>query len=375
MSENLTISGRTFLPDGDIARCSIHCREEKIVSVETTVRPIADAEPDDHLIVPAFVDLHVHGGGGRDFAEGDPNAIPTILEAHGRGGTGALAATIVSSSREATLRAIEAIVDAEPGPRGAEIAGIHLEGPYLNQNRCGAQNPEVLRSPDTDEIESWITAARGIPLAITLAPELDGAIELIETYPDIQFSLGHTEADYATALEALRAGARRVTHLFNAMSPFHHREPGLIGAAVLSVNVIVELIADGHHIHPAILQIISRWMPEQAILVTDAIAATGTNQSSTNLGGLDVRIENGAARLSDGTLAGSVITMRDALAAMVEQAGVPIEAVLPMMTSRPAHALGIDLNKGSIAPGRDADLLVLDSRLRIVRRISRGQDV
>ena len=375
MTETRSITGRTFLPGGQIELRAIYWRDGKIASVDVPDSQTDATEPEDHLIVPSFVDLHVHGGGGHDFADGDEDGARKILDAHGAGGTGALAATVVSSTPETTLRAIESIVSVEPGEAGSEICAIHLEGPFLNSAKCGAQNPDVLRLPDIDEVESWLSAADGIPLVITLAPELDGAIELIETYPEIQFSLGHTTADYGRSLEAIRSGAKRITHLFNAMPPLHQRSPGLIGAAMLSADVMVELIADGHHIHPAVLQIVSRCMLEQTVLVTDAISAVGSDQTSTTLGGLSVTIDQGAARLADGTLAGSVITMRNALTTMVERAGVPIEIVLPMMTSRPAHALGIEMRKGSIAPGMDADLLVLDSRFEIVRRIVRGSEV
>ncbi len=158
------------------------------------------------------------------------------------------------------------------------------------------------------------------------------------------------------------------------MSGLHHREPGLVGATLLDPAITAELIADGHHVHPAVLQIAARSMADRIILVTDAIAAAGSSNATATLGGLDVNIENGAARLADGTLAGSVITMRDALVTMVEQAGVPIEHVLPMMAGNPAKSIGIENRKGAVAAGMDADLLVLDDEMRIVRRIVRGRE-
>lgn len=369
----LLLEGRTFLPDGSIQWRRIGISGPRVESVEPLPPPDRRDVPEDHLIVPAFIDLHVHGGGGHDFADADTAAIGRILQAHALGGTGALAATIVSSPPEATLRAIDRIAAfrGEEGD-GAEIGGIHLEGPYLNKGRCGAQNPASLRLPDPAEVDAWLEAANGLPLTVTLAPELDGGLELIERYPEIRFSLGHSSATHAQCVRAFAAGARSVTHLFNAMSPLHHREPALPGAGLLTEAIDLEVIADGHHVHPAVLQLASRVAGNRIVLVTDAIAATGSADATARLGGLDVRIEDGAARLADGTLAGSVITMREAMVTMVELAGVPIEKVLPMMTSRPAAALAIDHRKGSIAPGMDADLLVLDRRLQIVRRIVKG---
>ena len=372
MKSAFEISGRTFLPTGEIESCTIAIDDGSIISVE----PLSgdpDCEPDDHLIVPGFVDLHVHGGGGHDFSDASPDQIRTILRRHLEGGTTALAATVVSSSKEVTLAAIRTIVATDPDERGAEIVAIHLEGPFLDASRCGAQNPRVIRRSDADEVEAWLTAADGTPLIVTIAPDNEGALELVERYPEIRFSVGHTSADYNLGLRAFEAGARRVTHLFNAMSGLHHRDPGLVGATLLTPSVVAEVIADGHHIHPVVLQMIARAMPDRIILITDAIAAAGSSNATTTLGGLDVTIADGAARLDDGTLAGSVIVMRDALGTMVERAGVAIESVLPMMTRIPAQSIGIDMRKGSIAPGSDADLLVLDSHLDIVRRIVRGQ--
>lgn len=372
MTRPYTIEGRALLPNGQIHDSSIVVDGGTIISVDPIDNRSAEAEPSDHLIIPAFIDLHVHGGGGHDFASADGDAIRSILETHAAGGTAALAATIVSSPHDRTLRAIETISATDPTERGAEICAIHLEGPFLNESRCGAQNPASLRRPDPDEVERWLVAADGVPLIVTIAPELEGALDLIERFPEIRFSIGHTNADYRTSLTAFEAGATRLTHLFNAMPGLHHRSPGLIAAALLTAGVSAELIADGHHVHPAMLQLVARWMPGRTMLVTDAISAAGSPNAKATLGGLDVEIMNGAARLADGTLAGSVITMRDALTIMVERAGVPIELVVPMMTSTPAREIGIDGRKGAIAPGMDADLLVLDSRLRIVRRFCRG---
>lgn len=374
MNTRFEIRGRTLVPTGTIERCSIAVDAGVITSIEPLSESAPAAEPDDHLIVPGFVDLHVHGGWGHDFSDSAPEEIQTILDCHGEGGTAALAATVVSSSREKTLAAIESIAKSEPGERGAEIVAIHLEGPFIDSSRCGAQNPRVIREPDAEEIESWLTAADGMPLIITIAPDQDGALELIERYPEVRFSIGHTSADYTTAVRAFEAGAERVTHLFNTMTGLHHREPGLVGATLLTPSVIAEIIADGHHIHPAVLQIASRMMAERLILVTDAISAAGSSNATAALGGLEVSIEQGAARLKDGTLAGSVIRMRDGLVTMVERAGVAIERVIPMMTGIPARSIGIEQRKGTIATGADADLLVLDSHLNIVRRFVRGRE-
>jgi N-acetylglucosamine-6-phosphate deacetylase len=350
----------------------------RIVSVDpagpqTGVEP----EPPDHVIVPAFIDVHVHGGVGHDFADGDVGAVTAAARFHASEGTGALAATIVSSPPAETIRAIHSIVEAARSlpPDAAEIVAIHLEGPFLAPSRRGAQNPGSLRGIDPEEPARWLAAAEGLPLLVTLAPEIDGAIDLIRRHHEIRFALGHTDADYGTTVRAFEAGASHVTHLFNAMPPLHHRMPGVVGAALLSSGVTIELIADGIHLHPAILQLVARTMPDRVVLVTDAMRAAGSEGSTHLLGGLTVHVDRGAARLEDGTLAGSTLTAREAVCNMVEQAGVPLRSVIPMMSSIPARIAGVSGSKGRIARDFDADLLVIDKRFRIRRRFLRGREL
>jgi N-acetylglucosamine-6-phosphate deacetylase len=378
VKETQQLRGRAFVNGHFEDDQLILWEDGRIVAVEPAGSETrVEREPPDHVIVPAFLDVHVHGGAGYDFADGEVEAVTAAARYHATEGTGALAATIVSSPPAETIQAIRAIVEASRSlPQdAAEIVMIHLEGPFLDPSRRGAQNPDSLRAIDPDEPARWLAAAEGLPLMVTLAPEIDGAIDLIRRHDEIRFSVGHTNADYGTTVRAFEAGASHVTHLFNAMPPLHHRMPGVVGATLLSSDVTVELIADGIHLHPAILQLVARSMPERVVLVTDAMRAAGSGEATHLLGGLTVRVEDGAARLEDGTLAGSTLTAREAVCNMVEQAGVPLRTVLPMMTSTPARIAGVYGSKGRIARDGDADLLVLDKRFRIRRRILRGKEL
>jgi N-acetylglucosamine-6-phosphate deacetylase len=327
------------------------------------------------VITPGFVDIHVHGGDGADFMDADPQANARVIEFHARHGTTALAATTLSASRSDLKKAVKAIVKTS-SPRGAEICGINLEGPYINRRRAGAQDRSSIRHADIDELGVLIAAAPELHWLMTLAPEIAGARELIEEFRGrVTFALGHTSADHATAVAALEWGASHFTHLFNAMTPLLHREPGVVGAALASADATAELIADGIHVHPAVLRIAARAMPRRIALVTDAIRACGMPDGTYKLYGYDVTVADGSARLADGTLAGSVLTMRAAVENMVDLAGLPIELVLPLATEVPARILGVHTRKGRIARKFDADLVVLDEKFRIEHVFARGEKV
>jgi N-acetylglucosamine-6-phosphate deacetylase len=267
-------------------------------------------------------------------------------------------------------------VAASPRRGEARIAAVHLEGPYLSPSRAGAQDPEALRPANRDELDGWLSLAPGMPFVMTLAPEAPGALELIAARaPQVRFSLGHSEASVEVASAALAAGARGFTHLFNAMPALHHRQPGIVGAAFADLTgSTVELIADGLHVHPLLLAACARLLGERVVLVTDAMRACGMPAGRYELGGLPVTVEDGAARLGDGTLAGSLLTMAAAVRTMVHAAGLPLVAVLPLAAAVPARALGLT-RKGRIAGGFDADLVELDEALRVARVWIAGEEL
>ena len=365
--------GRAFIRGAMQDDTLITIGDDAVIDVTQTTDVPRTAERTHSLIAPGFIDLHVHGGDGADFMDAGEETNRRITGFHAKHGTTALCATTLSGSRADLHDAVERIV-ATRHERGAEIVGIHLEGPYINRERAGAQDAASIRPPDIHELASLLALAPRMHWMMTVAPELDGARALIEHFRDrVLFSIGHTAADYSEAAAALEWGARHFTHLFNAMTGMHHREPGVVGAAFVS-DATAELIADGIHVHPVMLRIAATAMPHRIALVTDAMRACGLADGEYKLYGYDVRVAEGAARLPDGTLAGSVLTMGDAVKNMVELADVPIEMVLPLATEVPARVIGIADRKGRIARNEDADLVLLNGKLEIDRVIVRGAD-
>lgn len=370
--------GRAFV-DGRIEeRTLITIDGEQIADVATASQPPPGSESTPDLIVPGFVDLHVHGGDGADFMDGTDEGAGRITSFHARSGTTALAATTLSGSRGDLRSAVMSIARASRTvTSGAEICGLHLEGPYINAKRAGAQNVGSIRPADIQEIEALLIEASHLRWIITVAPEIEGVRALIEHFRGrVRFSIGHTAADYGDAVAALEWGASHFTHLFNAMTGMHHREPGVVGAALVSVEATAELIADGIHVHPAVLRVATRAMPNRVALITDAVRASGMPAGKYKLYEHEFSVtEDGAARLGDGTLAGSTLTMNRAVQNMVELAGLPIEMVLPLATEVPARILGVSERKGKIARGYDADLVVLTPKFDVARALVRGNDV
>jgi N-acetylglucosamine-6-phosphate deacetylase len=369
--------GRAFI-DGVLADdVLVSFDEQVIVDVGRTTHLPAGVERVDGIIVPGFVDVHVHGGDGADFMDAHEDATERILGFHAMHGTTALAATTLSASRGDLHNAVETIARISGDrPEGAEIVAVHLEGPFINAARAGAQDRASIRPADIHEVAALIAQAPRLRWMITLAPEIEGAQGLIEHFRDrVLFSIGHTSADHATAVAAIEWGATHFTHLYNAMTPLHHRDPGVVGAALTTVAATAELIADGVHVHPAALRVGVHCMPHRIALVTDAMRACGLADGAYKLYDYEVTVADGAARLADGTLAGSVLTMSGAVKNMVELAGLPIESVIPMATEVPARIAGVADRKGKIERRYDADLVVLSDRFEVVRVWARGHEM
>jgi N-acetylglucosamine-6-phosphate deacetylase len=371
----MKLFGRAFIAGAIQDDTLVTIADGVIASTDQLATPPADALRVRGIIAPGFIDVHVHGGDGADFMDASSEANARILAFHAKHGTTTLMATTLSASRHDLQAAVEAIAATSP-EEGAAIAGIHLEGPFINAARAGAQNRESIRPPDIHELAALISEAPRMRWMITIAPETEGSHQLISHFRErVLFSIGHTNANHAEAVAALDWGASHFTHLFNAMTPFGHREPGVVGAALASGDATAELIADGVHVHPAALWIAARMMPYRIALVTDAIRACGLDDGVYKLYEHDVTVGDGTARLADGTLAGSVLTMDRAVKNMVELAGLPIEYVLPLATSVPAQIAGVADRKGKIEVDYDADLVVLDERLDLERVVVRGDQM
>ena len=373
----LTLHGRAFVDGALRDDILVTIEDQIIVDVAQSAHVPKSAQRVDGILVPGFIDVHVHGGDGADFMDAHEESTERILAFHATHGTTALAATTLSSSRSDLHAAVETIarVSAERSA-GAEIVGVHLEGPFINMERAGAQDRTSMRPADIHEVAALIAEAPRLRWIVTVAPELEGARGLIEHFRDrVLFSIGHTTADHATAVAALEWGALHFTHLYNAMTGLHHRDPGVVGAALTSVDSTAELIADGIHVHPAALRVAVHGMPHRIALITDAMRACGLSDGSYKLYEYDVTVSEGAARLADGTLAGSVLTMDAAVKNMIELAGLPVETVIPMATEVPARIAAVADRKGKIERRYDADLVVMNERFEVERVWARGNEL
>jgi N-acetylglucosamine-6-phosphate deacetylase len=347
---------------------------DRIAEIGTGERPDGEVvDLDGGWLVPGFVDIHCHGGDGADFGSAGPEQLNRAAQLHLRHGSTAVLASLVTAPVAALCRQLGVVADlVEAGE--SSIIGAHLEGPFLSHLRCGAQNADNLIAPNPDDFARMVEAGRGVLKMITIAPELPGALEVIEAActAGVIAAVGHTDASYAETSAAFDRGASVATHLFNGMRPIHHREPGPVLAA-LDAGAGCEVINDGVHVHQAVLRLVADRDPAQLLLITDAISATGIGDGCYELGGQQVTVTNGEARLtSNGSLAGSTLTMDGALRRAMRDSGLPIEVAVAAASTNPARVLGVGGERGAIAPGLIADLVHLDADLRPVRIMRNG---
>jgi len=330
-------------------------------------------------IVAGFVDIHVHGGAGEDVMAASDGGLDRLSLFLAAGGVTSFLATTYTDSQEKTLKAVRRIGEAtRRGTRGARLLGLHMEGPYISTERSGAQNSAHIRLPALDELGRASLEADGSLRMVTLAPEVDGALEATRwlTSRGIVAAAGHTDATYDEARAGIEAGIRHASHLFNGMRSLHHREPGFVGAALEDERVTVELIADGYHIHPAVLRLVARLKGAgRTALVSDSIAAAGLLDGDYGFGGMKVAVRRGRSLLESGALAGSTIRLCDAVRNMVEKADVPLREAVEMASTTPARVAGATDRKGGIAPGMDADITVLDRDLSVMLTMVEGRVV
>jgi N-acetylglucosamine-6-phosphate deacetylase len=327
---------------------------------------------DGNWIVPGFVDIHTHGGGGHTFTTGDADAARAAAGFHLSHGTTTLLASLVSSPTELMHQATSAFA---PLVKEGVLAGVHFEGPYLSEVRCGAQNPEFLRDPSLDELGELIDAGEGAIRMVTIAPERPGALDAIQLLVSrgVVAAVGHTDATYEQTTAAVTAGATVATHLFNGMRSPHHREPGPVFALLGAPGVVCELVADGIHLHDGTLHFAaSVGGADRSALITDAMAAAGMPDGEYELGGQAVVVADRAARLArDGAIAGSTLTMDAALRRAVG-AGIALPDACRMASTTPARAIGLGDHLGALTPNHRADLVELDDNLQVIRVMRAG---
>jgi N-acetylglucosamine-6-phosphate deacetylase len=371
------VNARIVIPSGVIENGLLTVKEGIITQIREASPDGQGLDPELHRIdaqgnwiIPGFIDVHVHGGGGHDFMDADADGISAITKFHAANGTTSLLATTLTASRDDLTAVIDRVNGFMSGPMPyTQIVGVHLEGPFVNVKWKGAQNPAYILPPQPEWLDEWVSRFPGVIKIQTLAPELEGSIEYIEKLASngIVPSCGHTDATYEQIIEAADHGLRHAVHTFNAMTPLHHRQPGTVGAVLTDDRITAEVIADGHHVHPAGIKLITRAKgSHNVILVTDAMAAAGMPDGEYDLGGLPVHMKCGVARLKENdSLAGSTLTMIRAVQYLVRTVGVSLEEASRMASANPARQLGIDAVTGSLEVGKAADFLQLDASLEL----------
>jgi len=363
------LHGRIILEDRILEDGAVVVQQGAIAWIGPTLELRARPEPAVDLggfyLSPGFIDLHLHGGGGVDSMVGDPEALKTLCRTHEAFGTTALCLATLSAPIDEIHRALTAIQQlAVQGTGGARLLGAYLEGPFINPARCGPHPTEHILEPDLRTLQSFALAAGGWLRVVSLAPEMPDAEQLIHWVAhemQLLAAVGHTSATCEQTEAALQSGCRLITHLFNNMMPFHHRDPNAAGAALASREACAELILDPNHLHPAAARIALRCLgPDRIVLITDATSVVGAPEGTGLLGKRRVIYQDGVAQFEDGHLAGSALTMIDAVRAFIAQVGVEPAVAVRCASLVPARLLGIADRLGSIAVGKHADLLVLD---------------
>ena len=364
----------------DIARGDITIDGAHIEAIDCEGHSTGEQENDidatGMLVMPGFIDVHTHGGGGYNLHTADAEEIRAYARWAPETGVTAFLIAVVGvpgSIPEEQLRAAVRVLNDQV--MGGEPLGIHLEGPYISVARRGAHQPSWLRMPDEAETEQLLALTQGHLRLVTLAPELAGAPTMIRRLlrAGVTVSMGHTDATYEQAQEAIKLGVTHVTHCYNAMRPLLHRAPGPLAAIAQAEQVRGELIADGVHVHPGAMNVLVKLLgPERTIVITDALAGAGVPEAAFDFAGQPARVIRGAARLADGTITGSVLTMDQALRNVLKMTEVSLQQAVGMLTLNPAHAAQVSQRKGRLQVGYDADLLIFDHSLTLQATICRG---
>ena len=359
-------NGFVFQEDGTLRQKDLYVEYHKIAASEDAVTDRTEVDASGLLVIPGLVDIHSHGAFGHDFSDADTEGLKTILKYERSCGITSYCPTSMTLPGE-QLKAIFATAKEAAGTEGgAVIRGINMEGPFLDVKKKGAHVEEFIRTPDAAFFRELNEASGNMVKLVTLAPNTEGAMEFIdEVHKEVCISLGHTGADYETSSEAMRRGAHHVTHLYNAMMPLAHRDPGLIGAASDDPQCMVEVISDGLHIHPAVVRGTFRMFGnERVILISDSMMATGMANGQYELGGQAVTVKDRKATLADGTIAGSATNLYDCMCKAISF-GVPVSDAVFAATRNPAKSIGIYDRVGSLSVGKEADILLVTPEMEL----------
>ena len=316
-------------------------------------------------LIPGLIDVHTHAAIGCDTSDGDEEGVVKMGRYYAKDGVTGWCPTTLTLKEDTLIKAVKSVRAYKRPADGAKVIGIHLEGPFINREKCGAQNPDNIALPDVNMFRRINEASGGIVKLITMAPETEGAIGFIKEVSKVcAVSVGHTTADYETAMRAYDAGATHATHLFNAMPPLGHRAPGVIGAA-FDAGANVELITDGYHIHPAVIRMVHALFGEKMVMISDSLRCAGMPDGDYELGGQEISVKDSKAVIKGtDTIAGSSIHLMEGLRRTVSY-GVPLEAAVTAATIAPARAIRMDKETGSLTPGKAADLVLLDPELHV----------
>ena len=367
--ENEVLVGKVLIFNDKI----IDIVDEGIFAEKSPTREMKIIDADGKYVSPGFIDIHIHGSGGRDTMDGDLSGLKIISETIAQSGATGFLPTTMTMEKAKIYKALDSVkLGMQANFKGAKILGAHMEGPFISPHYKGAQNKDYILKPDFKFIANYLDSIK----IITMAPEEDFQFEFIKDVKnnsDIVLAMGHTNANYETALEAVRVGISNASHIFNAMRPFHHRDPGVVGAVLYS-NISFELIADTLHLHPAVFQILLNAKgKDKMILITDAMRAGFMEDGKWELGGQEVLVDNNSARLSDGTLAGSILTLNKAVFNILTYTDLEIYEAVALASLNPARLINMDKSKGSIKIGKDADLIIFDEELKVDLSISGGR--
>jgi len=383
MMKRIALKGQVVLAEGILNNGLVILEEDRIAGIHAAAQaPALEGIPfydyGSSYIVPGLIDLHLHGAMGRDVMDGSAAGLEEIAAYQARHGVTGFAATTLAAPLPRIRDAVTGVKAALAKPLPSEILGLHLEGPFLSFDKKGAQNPEFIRPIDQEAMSAVLELCGGLKTIITVAPEIGDNLDFIPGLKEAGMivSIGHSAAAYELAMMSFRRGVTHATHLYNAMSGFLPREPGVIGAVLDSDGVTAELIADGIHVHPAALRIAIRQKgAERICLITDSLNAAGLGEGEYSVGGLDVVVGDGQARLKvSGALAGSVLTLNQAVRNVIDWTEVSVPQAVRMASLNPARVLGLDGQMGSIEAGKLANLVVFDRDFNVVTTILRGRE-